>query len=126
MTESSSTPEAGSTTSEADADNTTPTAAPDEASLAGIGDDQLPEDLRPTDDNPLAKPLDPDDEATKSPEELGMDDTQDDDEDGDEDGDTDPEATADTGPDSRFDPEAPADTEAGAGGTTDDEESEDS
>jgi hypothetical protein len=121
MTESSSTPEASSTTSEADADNTTPTAAPDGASMAGIDDDQLPEDLRPTDDNPLAKPLDPEDEATKSPEELGMDDTQDD-----EEGDTDPEATADTGPDSRFDPEAPADTEAGAGGTTDDEESEDS
>ena len=123
MTETSSTPEASSTTSEADADNTTPTTAPDEASLAGIDDDQLPEDLRPTDDNPLAKPLDPEDEATKSLDELGMDDTQDDDE---EEGDTDPEATADTGPDSRFDPEAPADTVAGAGGTTDDEEAEDS
>jgi hypothetical protein len=26
----------------------------------GISDDQLPEDLQPTDDNPLAKPLDED------------------------------------------------------------------
>jgi len=25
----------------------------------GIGDEQLPEDLRPTDDNPLAQPLEP-------------------------------------------------------------------
>ena len=32
---------------------------PDDA--VGIGDDQLPEDLRPSDDNPLAKPLDEDD-----------------------------------------------------------------
>lgn len=119
MTESSSTPEASSTTSEADADNTDGSAAPDDATLAGIGDDQLPEDLRPTDDNPLAKPLDPDDESTKSLDELGMDETQDDD-------DEDPEATASTGPDAAFDPEAPADTEPGAGGTTDDEESEDS
>lgn len=29
----------------------------DEPGTAGIDDDQLPEDLRPTDDNPLAKPL---------------------------------------------------------------------
>ena len=36
----------------------------------GIDDEQLPEDLRPTDDNPLAQPLD-EDEAT-SPEELDM------------------------------------------------------
>ncbi len=28
-----------------------------------ISDDQLPEDLRPTDDNPLAKPADDDDEG---------------------------------------------------------------
>ena len=45
----------------------------------GIGDDQLPEDLQPTDDNPLAQPLDPDDEKTKSQDELDMDATQDDD-----------------------------------------------
>lgn len=30
---------------------------------AQISDDQLPEDLRPTDDNPLAKPADDDDES---------------------------------------------------------------
>jgi hypothetical protein len=44
--------------------------------LAGIRDEQLPEDLQPGEDNPLAVPLDPDDEATKDAEELGMDDTQ--------------------------------------------------
>lgn len=42
-----------------------------------ITDDQLPEDVRPSEDNPLAEPLDPDDEATRSSEELGMRDTQD-------------------------------------------------
>ena len=78
MTDQSETPQASSTTSEADADNTSPSAAPDEASLAGISDEQLPEDLQPGEDNPLAEPLDPDDEATKDPDELGMDDTQDD------------------------------------------------
>lgn len=78
MTDQSETPRASSTTSEADADNTSPSAAPDDASLAGIGDEQLPEDLQPGEDNPLAEPLDPDDEATKDPDELGMDDTQDD------------------------------------------------
>jgi hypothetical protein len=43
--------------------------APTESSGSGgsgatgrIDDDQLPEDLQPTDDNPLAKPLDEDDE----------------------------------------------------------------
>ena len=36
----------------------------------GISDEQLPEDLRPTDDNPLAQPLD--EEDAKSPEELDM------------------------------------------------------
>ena len=41
-----------------------------------ITDDQLPEDVRPGEDNPLAEPLDPDDEATRSSEELGMRDTQ--------------------------------------------------
>ena len=40
---------------------------------AGIGDDQLPEDLQPGEDNPLAQPLDPDDEATKDPDTLEMD-----------------------------------------------------
>ena len=59
MTETPDTPEAGSVTSEADADHTGETAAPDDASLAGISDDQLPEDLQPSEDNPLAKPLDP-------------------------------------------------------------------
>ena len=38
---------------------------------AGISDDQLPEDLRPTDDNPLAKPLGEEDDP-KSPEELDV------------------------------------------------------
>lgn len=33
-----------------------------EDSGEGISDDRLPEDLRPTDDNPLAKPLDEDEE----------------------------------------------------------------
>ena len=78
MTDQSETPRASSTTSEADADNTSPSAAPDDASLAGIGDEQLPEDLQPGEDNPLAEPLDPDDEATKDADELGMHDTQDD------------------------------------------------
>jgi hypothetical protein len=36
----------------------------------GIADEDLPEDLQPTEDNPLAQPLD-EDEA-KSPEELDM------------------------------------------------------
>ena len=37
---------------------------------SGIQDEDLPEDLRPTDDNPLAQDLDEDD--AKSPEELEM------------------------------------------------------
>jgi len=78
MTDQSETPQASSTTSEADADNTSPSAAPDDASLAGISDEQLPEDLQPGEDNPLAEPLDPDDEVTKDVDELGMDDTQED------------------------------------------------
>ena len=45
---------------------------------AGIGDDQLPEDLQPNEDNPLAVPLDPGDEATKDPDTLEMDLTQED------------------------------------------------
>ncbi len=76
MTEQSQTPQASSTTSEADAD--APSAAPDDAALAGVSDEQLPDDLKPGEDNPLAEPLDPDDEATKDADELGMDDTQDD------------------------------------------------
>lgn len=42
---------------------------------AGITDDQLPEDLQPGEDNPLAEPLDPDEverdlemDATQEPE----------------------------------------------------------
>lgn len=38
----------------------------------GIADDQLPEDLQPTEENPLAQPLDPDDEDTPDPEELDV------------------------------------------------------
>jgi hypothetical protein len=78
MTEQRETPQASSTSSEADADNDSPSVGPDEATLAGIGDEQLPEDLQPGEDNPLAEPLDPDDEATKDADELGMTDTQDD------------------------------------------------
>ncbi len=37
----------------------------------GIEDEDLPEDLQPTDDNPLAQPLTEDDDA-KSPEELDV------------------------------------------------------
>lgn len=72
MTESTNPPQASSTTSEADADNSSGTTAPDEPTLGGISDDELPDDLQPTDDNPLAKPLDPDDENTKSREELDL------------------------------------------------------
>lgn len=100
----------------------TASSSPDDASTPGISDDQLPEDLQPGDDNPLAQPLDPDDEATPSPDELGMDETQDDA----AEVETDPEASADTGPGSGFDPEAPADTEPGAGATSAEEEAEDS
>ena len=41
-----------------------------ETSNGGIEDEDLPEDLQPTDDNPLAQPLD--DEEAKSPEELDV------------------------------------------------------
>jgi hypothetical protein len=78
MTEQSQTPTASSTTSPADADNESSSAGPDDATLAGVSDDQLPEDLQPGEENPLAQPLDPDDESTKDADELGMDDTQDD------------------------------------------------
>jgi hypothetical protein len=37
----------------------------------GISDEQLPEDLQPSDDNPLAQPL-ADDDETKSAEELDV------------------------------------------------------
>ncbi len=37
----------------------------------GIGDEDLPEDLQPTDDNPLAQPL-TDQDDPKSPEELDV------------------------------------------------------
>jgi hypothetical protein len=37
----------------------------------GIDDEDLPEDLQPTDDNPLAQPLEEADDP-KSPEELDM------------------------------------------------------
>ncbi|WP_310529368.1 hypothetical protein [Nocardioides sp.] len=49
-----------------------------QADPSAISDDQLPEDLQPGEDNPLAEPLDPDAEGTKDADELGMDDTQDD------------------------------------------------
>jgi hypothetical protein len=78
--EAGETPEATSQTSPADADNSGSTQSPDSATLGGIADDQLPEDLQPTEDNPLAKPLDPDDEATKSRAELEMDASQEEDE----------------------------------------------
>jgi len=75
---STETPEAGSGTSPADADHSGDSASPGSETIGGISDDQLPEDLRPGKDNPLAEPLDPDDEATKSREELQMDATQED------------------------------------------------
>lgn len=75
MTESSDVPQASSTTSEADADHEGGSQSPDDQHLAGVTDDQLPEDLQPGEDNPLAEPLDPDDESTKDRDELGMDDT---------------------------------------------------
>ena len=76
--ESTDTPKAASGTSEADSDHSGGTASPDSPTIGGISDDQLPEDLQPGEDNPLAEPLDPDDEATKSREELEMDATQED------------------------------------------------
>lgn len=44
---------------------------PSEEPQQGIGDDQLPEELQPTEDNPLAQPLTEDDDP-KSPEELDV------------------------------------------------------
>ena len=60
--ESTDTPKAGSGTSPADSDHSGDTASPDGETLGGISDDQLPEDLQPTDDNPLAQPPSDDDE----------------------------------------------------------------
>ena len=76
--ESTDTPQATSGTSEADSDHSGDTASPDNETIGGISDDQLPEDLQPGEDNPLAEPLDPDAEETKSREELEMDATQED------------------------------------------------
>ena len=56
-------PQASSGTSPADSDHSGDSASPDSASIGGISDDQLPEDLQPGEDNPLAVPLDPDDEV---------------------------------------------------------------
>jgi hypothetical protein len=44
--------------------------SPDSSADEGITDEMLPEDLRPTDDNPLAKPLDEDaeDQGLHAPE----------------------------------------------------------
>src|SRR6476620_11869906 len=77
-TESTDTPKAGSGTSPADADHTGGTTSPDNATLGGISDDQLPDDLQPGEDNPLAEPLDPDAEETKDRDALEMDATQED------------------------------------------------
>lgn len=76
--QSTDTPTSSSTTSAADADHSGGTQSPDEATLGGISDDQLPEDLQPGEDNPLAEPLDPDAEETKDRDELEMDATQED------------------------------------------------
>ena len=78
LSESGETPRATSGTSKADADHAGETASPGAATVGGISDEQLPEDLQPSEDNPLAQPLDPDDESTKSQEELQMDATQED------------------------------------------------
>ena len=75
---STETPQSSAGTSPADADHSGGTESPGSETLGGISDDQLPEDLQPGEDNPLAEPLDPDDEATKSREELEMDATQED------------------------------------------------
>jgi hypothetical protein len=71
-------PEASAGTSAADEGHSGGTASPDSETIGGISDDQLPEDLQPGEDNPLAEPLDPDAEGTKSREELEMDATQED------------------------------------------------
>ncbi|WP_158648021.1 hypothetical protein [Nocardioides houyundeii] len=63
-------PDAPSSSGDATADDENGT-APEQPNLAGVDDDQLPEDLRP-EENPLARPLDPDDPTTRSPEELDL------------------------------------------------------
>lgn len=64
MSDAEKTPDEGT---EQDTDQT-PAADPAE----GISDEQLPEDLQPGEDNPLAEPLDPEAAGTKDPEELDM------------------------------------------------------
>ena len=76
--DSTDTPKATSGTSEADADHSGGTTSPASETIGGVSDDQLPEDLQPGEDNPLAEPLDPDAEDTKSREDLEMDATQED------------------------------------------------
>ena len=79
MSESTNPPQAETaSTSEADADHSGESTMPDEATTGRISDEQLPEDLQPGEDNPLAEPLDPDAEETKSRDELQMDATQED------------------------------------------------
>ena len=110
MSESSDLPQASATTSKADAEHEGGTQSPDDQHLSGVSDEQLPEDLQPGEDNPLAEPLDPDAEATKDADELGMQDTQDDTtgtyessgetpstEDGDGESETDPESVSGDG-----------------------------
>ena len=76
--ETTEAPRATAGTSKADEDHSGGTSSPDSETIGGISDDQLPEDLQPGEDNPLAEPLDPDAEETKSREELEMDATQED------------------------------------------------
>ena len=103
--QSTDTPKSESGTSEADADHSGDTTSPDHATLGGISDDQLPDDLQPGEDNPLAEPLDPDAEETKSKEELEMDATQEDlgnppvESSSDSDSDSDSDSAPDTGED---------------------------
>ena len=51
--------------------NSEPEKPDDTAGTAGIDDDQLPEDLQPSEDNPLAEPLS-DGDDTHSVDELDM------------------------------------------------------
>ncbi len=44
------------------AQSSEPSGSSEEGADVGISDDQLPDDLQPTDDNPLAKPPSDDDE----------------------------------------------------------------
>lgn len=81
MSESTDAPQASSGTSPADEDHAggdSPQDGSGDEQAQGISDDQLPEDLQPGEDNPLAEPLDPDAEETKSRDELEMDATQED------------------------------------------------